>query len=101
MNLIYFDLNFALSPSTNYTCSYNRAYSTCQKSPHVFSNGPWAAMYLLTTPLEGTFICEKVCKLLLRARRGARNLNPQVVITHASHVCSQRSFGLPLRMNGI
>ena len=38
---------------------------------------------------------------LLRATRGARNPNLQVVITHASHVCSQHSFGLPLRMNGM
>ena len=41
-------------------------------------------------------------KTLLRATRGA--CNPpylQVVITHASHVCSQHSFGLPLRMNGM
>ena len=29
---------------------------------------------------------------------GARNPNLQVFITHASHVCSQHSFGLPLRM---
>ena len=28
----------------------------------------------------------------------ARNPNLQVVITYASHVCSQHSFGLPLRM---
>ena len=27
--------------------------------------------------------------------------NLQVVITHASHVCSQHSFGLPLIMNGM
>ena len=33
--------------------------------------------------------------------RGARNPNLQVVITHASHVCSQHSFGLPLRTNGM
>ena len=33
--------------------------------------------------------------------RGARKPNPQGVITHASHLCSQRSFGLPLRMNGM
>ena len=38
---------------------------------------------------------------LLRATRGARNPNVEVVITHASHVCSQLSFGLPLRMNGM
>ena len=38
---------------------------------------------------------------LLRATRGARNSNLQVVITHASHVCSQHLFGLPLRIYGI
>ena len=38
---------------------------------------------------------------LLRATRGARNPNLQVVITHASHVCSQHSFGLPRRMCGM
>ena len=27
--------------------------------------------------------------------------NLQVVITHASHACSQYSFGLPIRMNGM
>ena len=36
--------------------------------------------------------------VLLRAARGTRNPNLQVVFTHASHVCSQHSFGLPLRM---
>ena len=39
--------------------------------------------------------------LLLGATRGARNPNPQVVITHASHVCSEHLFGLPLRINGM
>ena len=43
--------------------------------------------------------------LLLLATRGTRNPNLQVVITHDSHVqctvCSQHSFGLPLRMNGM
>ena len=37
--------------------------------------------------------------IYLRATRGARNPNLQVVINHASQVCSQHSFGLPLRMN--
>ena len=37
---------------------------------------------------------------VLRATRGARNPKLQVVITHASHVCSQHSFGLQRRMNG-
>ena len=40
-----------------------------------------------------------VLKLLLRATRGTCNPNVQVVITHALHACSQRSFGIPLRMN--
>ena len=39
--------------------------------------------------------------IYLRATRGACNPNLQVVITHASHACSQHSFGLPLRMNGM
>ena len=37
----------------------------------------------------------------LRATRGARNPNLQVVITHASHICTQHSFRLPVRMNGM
>ena len=37
----------------------------------------------------------------MQATREAHNPNLQVVITHASHVCSQHSFGLPLRMNGM
>ena len=37
----------------------------------------------------------------LWATRGACNPNIQVVITHASHVCSKHSFGLPLRVNGM
>ena len=37
----------------------------------------------------------------LQATRGAHNPNLQVVITHGSDVCSQHSFGLPLRMNGM
>ena len=38
---------------------------------------------------------------LLRAPLVARNPNLQVVPTHASHVCSQHWFGLPLRMYGM
>ena len=38
---------------------------------------------------------------LVRTTRGARNLSLQVDITHASHVCDQHLFGLPLRMNGM
>ena len=38
---------------------------------------------------------------LLRAARAVYNPNVQVIIRHASHVCSQHSFGLPLRMYGM
>ena len=34
---------------------------------------------------------------LLRAIIGARNSNLRVLVTHASHVCSQHSFGLSQR----
>ena len=40
-------------------------------------------------------------EVLLQATRGAHNPNLQVVNMHALHVCSQHSFRLPLRMNGI
>ena len=40
-------------------------------------------------------------KGLLWSTRGARNPNLQVLITHVSHVCSQHSFGLLLRMYGM
>ena len=38
--------------------------------------------------------------LLLQVPLGTCNPNLQVVIMHASHVCIQHSFGLPLTMNG-
>ena len=41
---------------------------------------------------------QEICIL---STRGARKPNLQGVITHASHLCSQRSFGLPLRINGM
>ena len=37
----------------------------------------------------------------LMVTRGARNPNLQGVITHVLHLCSQDSFGFPLRMNGM
>ena len=40
-------------------------------------------------------------ELYILLTRGARKPNLQGVITHALHLCSQRSFGLPLRMNGM
>ena len=53
---------------------------------------------MLSTALLGSY---ESFFLSLRATRGAGNPNVKVVITHASHVCSQLSFGLPLRMNGM
>ena len=47
------------------------------------------------------FKLENDGKQLLQATRGDRNPNLQFVITHASHVCSQHSFELPLRMYGM
>ena len=35
----------------------------------------------------------------VQVTRGTFNPNLQVVLAYASHVCSQHSFGLPLRMN--
>ena len=49
---------------------------------------------------NGECFTDVIFSYFLRATRGARNPNLQVVITHASHLCSQHSFGLPLRMNG-
>ena len=48
-----------------------------------------------------SFHCIAVSCLQLRATRGARNPNVQVVTTHASPVCCQYSFGLLLKMNGM
>ena len=49
--------------------------------------------------LSGHYFESGMCYRYLRATIGARNPNLQVVITHASHVCSQHSFGL--KMNGM
>ena len=46
------------------------------------------------------FSCSIKIKLL-RAALVTRNPSLQAVISHALHVCSQHSFGLPLRMNGM
>ena len=40
--------------------------------------------------------------IIIGGTRGAHNPNLQVVIImHASYLCSQHSFGLPLRINGM
>lgn len=47
--------------STNHIAGLRRGGGgsvTCQNSPHVFSNGPCAAMYRFVTPLAGISICQ-------------------------------------------
>ena len=39
--------------------------------------------------------------VISKATRGDCNLNLQGALTYVWHVCSQHSFGLPLRMNGM
>ena len=46
------------------------------------------------------FMLLTYCFHLLRVTKGARNPHFQVVVTHVSLVCSQDSFGPPLRMYG-
>ena len=43
----------------------------------------------------------RIDKNLLRAPCGARNINLQVAVIHAQHVCRQHSFELPLTVNGM
>ena len=43
---------------------------------------------------NGECFTDVIFSYFLRATRGARNPNLQVVVTHASHLCSQHSFGL-------
>ena len=46
------------------------------------------------------FMLLTYCFHLLRVTKGARNPHFQVVVAHVSLVCSQDSFGPPLRMYG-
>ena len=57
----------------------------------------------LPTPIyNGQFhLSRQKAHIFLQVTRGACNHNLHVVITHASHVCGQHSFRLPLRMNGM
>ena len=47
------------------------------------------------------FMLLTYCFHLLRVTKGARNPHFQVVVAHVSLVCSQDSFGPPLRMYGM
>ena len=58
-------------------------------------------VFFLWREIAGAAQNNNFCLMLLRARIVARNRNLQVIITHASHPCSQHSFGIPLRMYGM
>ena len=65
---------------------------------------PWTNPFGIMSILRFSFIFfPSLLSLvfLLQASKGACNPNLQVVITHASHVCRQYSFGLPLRLYGM
>ena len=55
-------------------------------------------VFFLWREIAGAAQNNNFCLMLLRARIVARNRNLQVIIMHASHPCSQHSFGIPLRM---
>ena len=58
-------------------------------------------VFFLWREIAGAAQNNNFCLMLLRTRIVARNRNLQVIITHASHPCSQHSFGIPLRMYGM
>ena len=65
---------------------------------------PWCnikCIQLVMTAILSDFLGQICSTWRSIIARGARNPNLQVVIMHASHVCSQHSFRLPLRMNGV
>ena len=61
----------------------------------------WEQGFFLWRKIAGAAQNNHFCLMLLRAIRVARNRNLQVIITHASHLCCQHSFGLPLKMYGM
>ena len=76
------------------------------------NRSPWRKWTQWCKGRQGKYFCYHVvanllvthgyaCLYLLLATRGTSNPNLQCVITHASYVCSQHSFGLPIRMNGM
>ena len=94
------DKNLTLISQKKLAGILNKQCYTCYWSsilyPNVYQNH---FNSFLTQTLLSNLHCRTWLVPLLRATRGAHNPNLQVVIMHASHVCSQCSFGLPLRMN--
>ena len=73
--------------------SFHGRISTGKRKKHFpldeFLNGPIPTLWYV-------MLC--VMFKFLWVTRGACNPNLQVVVMHVLHVCSQHSFGLPLRM---
>ena len=94
------DKNLMLISQKKLAGILNKQCYTCYWSsilyPNVYQNH---FNSFLTQTLLSNLHCRTWLVPLLRATRGARNPNLQVVVMHAWHVCSQCSFGLPLRMN--
>ena len=94
------DKNLTLISQKKLAGILNKQCYTCYWSsilyPNVYQNH---FNSFLTQTLLSNLHCRTWLAPLLRATTGARNPNLQNVIMHASHVCSQCSFGLPLRMN--
>ena len=73
----------------NHHCKLTQILNTHYAAPH--------RILLTGTPLQVQMT------VILQATRGACNPNLQFAITHALHIhlCSQHSFGLPLRTSGM
>ena len=68
-------------------------------NPQLWGKSDWRSLvFYLPQRVLLLFWNNANLSIILRATRGACNRNLQVVITHASYVCSQHSFGPPLRM---
>ena len=92
-----------LGSSWSYLCTKN----TCQQLAHlvIIQGGCSTCSPELSQKWARAYFGFQAITLfrseLLWATREASNRNLQVVVTHALHVCSQHSFALPLRMNGM
>ena len=78
-----------------------RAYGIYARVDYVSEIGRVHFLYKNNEHLNTVKSAPYVVLCLLQATRRARNPNLHIVITHALHVCSQHSFGLPLRMDGM
>ena len=85
-------------------CWYSRLLYSNLLATSAFIETPdclWEQGFFLWREIAAAAQNNNFCLMLLRARIVAHNRNLQVIITHASHLCSQHSFGIPLRMYGM